>query len=167
MAEIIPMKAEQVAEARRVIYATAHAVFHEAETLEATTARYATTWPLRDLDDYQHAYVENRGVFLVLMSGGRIIGTGALHLLEEGDPGPDVGEIKRVWLLPEYHGQGLGYRMMMALLDAARERGYKKVCLQTSPAYQQRAFAFYQRLGFREIPRYGDDPDDVGMELDL
>jgi len=55
----------------------------------------------------------------------------------------------------------------MQLLAVAREKGYTKVRLQTNPAYQQRAFAFYQRLGFYEIPRYGNDPDDVGMELVL
>ena len=117
---------------------------------------------LRDLDEYQRGYVENGGTFLVLCENGRIIGTGALRWLEDG-----VGEIKRVWLLPEYQGQGLGYRMMMALLAAARERGYHTVRLETSPAYQARAVAFYKQLGFYEIPRYGDDPDDVGMELKL
>lgn len=162
MPEILPMRPEQAAEARRVIYTTAHAVFHEPGTLDETIAGYATTWPIPDVEDFQRAYVEDGGVFLVLIEDGRIIGTGALKRLEEG-----VAEIKRVWLLPEYHGQGLGYRMMAALLDAARERGYRQARLETGPAYQPRAFAFYKRLGFREIPRYGDDPDDVGMELDL
>ncbi len=98
----------------------------------------------------------------MLCDEGRIIGTGALRKLEEG-----VGEIKRVWLLPEYQGQGLGYRMMQALIDMARQKGYAKLRLETSPAYQQRAYKFYKKLGFYEIPRYGDDPDDVGMELGL
>jgi ribosomal protein S18 acetylase RimI-like enzyme len=162
MAEIISMRPEQAAEARRVIYTTAHAVFHEPGTLEETFARYQKSWPIPDIEDFQRAYFEDGGVFLVTVEVGRIIGTGALKRLEEG-----VGEIKRVWLLPEYHGQGHGYRMMMALLEAARQRGYRMVRLQTSPAYQQQAFDFYKRLGFREIPRYGDDPDDVGMELEL
>lgn len=58
--------------------------------------------------------------------------------------------------------------MMMRLLKMARELGYHKVRLETSPAYQQRAFAFYQRLGFTVIPLYkGDEEDDTGMELSL
>ncbi len=162
MPEIHPLQPGQAAEARRVIYAVAHALFRDRPTLEETIAHYETAWPLPDVLDFQQHYVENGGAFLVLVDGERIIGTGALHFLEDG-----VGEIKRLWLLPEYQGQGLGYRMMLALFDAAREKGYHTLRLETSPAYQPRAVAFYRQMGFREIPRYGDDPDDVGMELVL
>jgi GNAT superfamily N-acetyltransferase len=163
MPEIYPIRPDQVAEARLVIYITAHGLFHQGETLAQTIANYKTDWPLTDLDTYQQTYVEHGGTFLVTCADdGRIIGTGALKFLEAG-----VGELKRVWLLPEYQGQGLGYRMMRRLIDAAREQGYTCVRLETCPAYQPRAFAFYQQIGFREIPRYGDDPDDVGLELVL
>ncbi len=162
MPEIYPLRPEQATEARRVIYAVAHELFHDYQALEETIAHYSETWPLKDVEDFQHAYNENGGAFLVTCENGRIIGTGALKYLEEG-----IAELKRVWLLPAYHGQGLGYRMMLRLLEIAREKGYKKVRLETSPQYQPRAFAFYKKMGFYEIPRYGDDPDDVGMEMVL
>ena len=162
MPEIVPLRPDQVSEARRVIYTVAHALFRDRPALEESIAHYETAWPLRDLDDFTARYVENGGAFLVLCEGGRIVGTGALHRLEDG-----VGEIKRLWLLPEYQGQGLGYRMMLRLLDVARENGYQKVRLETNPAHQARAVAFYRQMGFYEIPRYGDDPDDMGMELVL
>lgn len=159
MLELLPMQPDQVAEARRVIYTVAHEQFHTQDSLEETLAHYQQTWPLRDLDDFQQGYVENGGAFLVLCEDGRIIGTGALRRLDD-----TTGEVKRVWLLPEYQGRGLGYRIMLRLLEIARENGYTKVRLETSPAYQPQAFAFYKRMDFYEIPRYGDDPDDVGME---
>jgi len=162
MIQIHPIQPHQAAEARRVIYSVAHQLFHDRPTLEESIEYYASIWPLHDLDDIQHSYFENGGTFLVICEDARIIGTGALRRLEE-----KVGEIKRVWLLQEYHGQGLGYQTMERLLDAARELGYEKVRLETSPQYQPRAFAFYQKMGFSVIPRYGDDPDDVGMEIDL
>ena len=162
MIEIRHLQPEQTEEARRVIYATAHTMFNHGETVEESTAYYHEHWPLRDIADYQHKYIENNGVFLVLCDGDRIIGTGALWQLEAG-----VAEIKRLWVLPEYHGQGLGYRMMQALIAEARARGYTVLRLETSPAYQQRAYDFYHRLGFYDIPRYGDDPDDVGMEMQI
>jgi putative acetyltransferase len=162
MADIFIMKSDQAVEARQVIYTVAHQTFHEKETLEESLALYALEWPLHDLDDIQKNYFENGGTFLVACDGDRIIGTGALRRLEE-----KVGEIKRVWLLEEYHGQGLGYRMMVKLLNTARELGYEMVRLQTHPAQQERAFEFYKKLGFYVIPRYGNDPDDVGMELVL
>ena len=162
MPEIQPIRPDQTAEARRVIYTVAHELFHDGATLEETIANYETHWPLPDIAGYQNSYPASGGGFLVLTDAGRIIGTGALRRLED-----TVGEIKRLWLLPEYQGQGLGYQMMLRLLAMAREKGYQCVRLETSPAYQARAFAFYQRLGFHEIPRYGDDEDDVGMELRL
>jgi putative acetyltransferase len=162
MPEITPLLPQQAAEARHLIYRVAHTQFPHGATVEESIRVYEDSWPLRDVQDFQHAYLENGGVFLVLRDGGRIIGTGALRYLEEG-----VGEIKRLWLLPEYQGQGLGYQMMQALFAAAREKGYHTLRLETSPAFQARAYEFYKRLGFREIPRYGDDPHDVGFELAL
>ena len=162
MPEIAPIRPDQVGEARRVIYTVAYTVFHEGPSLEEVIARYEHTWPLPDLDDVQGCYCDNGGVFLVMTDAGRIIGTGGIRRLE-----PRVCEIKRLWLLPDYHGQRLGYQMMLALLEQARARGYQTVRLETAPAYQPRAYAFYHRVGFHDIPRYGDDPDDVGMEMEL
>ena len=159
---ITQMRPEQVAEAKQVIYTVAHEVFHDKDTLEESIAYYESSWTLKDVEDFEHSYMENGGTFLVTTDRGRIIGTGALRRLED-----TVGEIKRLWLLPEYQGRGLGYRMMTRLLEAAREQGYTKLRLETSSSYQRRAYQFYQRLGFYDIPRFGDDPDDVAMEMVL
>jgi ribosomal protein S18 acetylase RimI-like enzyme len=67
----------------------------------------------------------------------------------------------------EYHGQGLGYRMMQELLSFAREKGYTRMRLETDRDAQSRAFEFYKRLGFYEIPRYSDNKDDIAMEIIL
>ena len=162
MAEIILLKPEQAEEARRVIYTTAFHIFHDRPTLEEALDYYSDAWPLPDIADFQRAYNENGGIFLVTVENGHVVGTGALRRLEEG-----VGEIKRLWLLPEYQGQGLGYQMMQLLMGEARRRGYTLLRLETSPKYQVRAYAFYRRLGFYDIQRYGDEDDDVGMELRL
>jgi ribosomal protein S18 acetylase RimI-like enzyme len=57
--------------------------------------------------------------------------------------------------------------MMQELFRIAREKGYKIMRLETDRVVQSRAVEFYKRLGFYEIPRFGDDPDDMGMELIL
>ncbi len=165
MLEISPLRREQVADAKKVIYATAYNIWHDRETLEETIAIYQAEWPLHDIDDFENKYVNNGGAFLVITDGGRVIGTGALHRLED-----QVGEIKRLWLLPEYQGQGLGRRMMEELLAIAREKGYTRLRLETTPAFQVKAYHFYRKLGFHDIPRYSEAPEDdgqVGMELDL
>ncbi|MCK7480797.1 MAG: GNAT family N-acetyltransferase [Candidatus Moduliflexus flocculans] len=92
----------------------------------------------------------------------RIIGDGAIRYLEEG-----VCELKRMWLLSEYHGQGLGFRMMQELFKIARNMGYKVIRLETDRVVQTRAVNFYRKLGFYEIPCFGDDPDDMEMEMTL
>jgi len=105
----------------------------------------------------QKIYVENRGLLLVALDDGKVIGTGGVQKLTD-----DVAELKRIWLLEEYHGQKIGFRMVARLLDFARAQGYTSVCLQTSHQ-QQRAIAFYKKLGFYEIPCYNDDLEEISM----
>ncbi|MDR3576485.1 MAG: GNAT family N-acetyltransferase [Anaerolineaceae bacterium] len=162
MPEISTLRPNQIAEAKRVIYTSAYALFHDRGRLEETLTHYAADWPLLDIHHFEQSYIENGGTFLVCMDDERIIGTGALRRLDE-----KTGEIKRLWFLPEYQGHGLGYRMMLQLTAVARQNGYSRLRLETTPAYQPRAFAFYQRLGFYEIPRYGDEPGEISMELIL
>ena len=56
--------------------------------------------------------------------------------------------------------------MMQELLSFAREKGYQRMWLETDQSAQSRAFEFYKRLGFYEIPRYSDS-EDVAMEMIL
>jgi len=70
--------------------------------------------------------------------------------------------LKRLWLLEEYHGQGIGFRLVARLLDFARAQGYKSVWLETSPE-QERAIAFYRELGFHTIPGYSGDSHEIAM----
>ncbi len=163
MIEIRPIQTHEIEEARHIIFTVAYEVFKEAGSLAESIAMYSAKGVLNDMDDVQKNYFENGGTFLVTVSDGRIIGTGAIRYLEEG-----VCELKRMWLLTEFHGQGLGYRMMQELFSIARTKGYKFMRLETDVQVQTRAVAFYRRLGFYEIPRYeGDDPEDMAMELIL
>ena len=162
MIEIRPIQKQEILEAKRVIFTVAFEIFKEAGTLEESIAKYSAQGKLSEMDDVQANYFGNGGAFLVTVQDGRIIGTGAIRYLEEG-----VCELKRLWLLTEYHGQGLGFRMMQELFRVSREKGYKIMRLETDRIVQARAVEFYERLGFHEIPRFGDDPDDMGMELVL
>lgn len=162
MMEIRPIRQHEIPEAKRVIFTVAYELFGGASTLEESIAKYSAQGKLSEMDDVRSNYFENGGTFLVTVCDGRIIGTGAIRFLEEG-----VCELKRLWLLTEYHGQGLGFRMMSELLKIARQKGYKVMRLLTDPIVQSRAVEFYKRLGFYEIPSFGDDPDDIGMEMIL
>ncbi|MBN2117957.1 MAG: GNAT family N-acetyltransferase [Anaerolineales bacterium] len=162
MLKIRRIQPGEVAAARQLIYRVAHEVFHDTRPLEESVAFYEARGQLRDMDELQQTYFDNDGIFLVLIDDDQIIGTGAVRKLDD-----EICELKRVWLLFEYHGQGLGYRMMQELLSFARAKGYKRMRLETDQGHQNRAFEFYKRLGFYEIPRYSDNEDDVAMEMPL
>lgn len=157
------MRSEEKAEAKRVIFSVAAALFYPQDPESQVIARWEMEAELHDVDDYQSVYLDTGGLFLVTLAGERIIGTGAFRPLE-----PGVCELKRIWLLPHYHGRGLGYRMMRTLLEAARERGFHAARLSTDSGAQSRAVAFYHRFGFHDLPDYPEpDPDTIWMEMDL
>jgi len=145
-------------EAKRVIYTVAHRIFCDPKPLEESIAFYEGRGELADMDNFQRDYIGKDGIFLVMVHEGRVIGTGAIRRLAD-----DACELKRLWFLTEYQGRGLGYQMLQKLLSIARSKGYKVMRLETDPQALSRAVAFYQSVGFYEIPPYGDDP--ISMEM--
>ena len=162
MITIRPIKPNEVSIAKKLIYRVAHQVFQDTRPLEESIAYYEAQGQLHDMDDFQKSYSNNDGIFLVMTEDDQMIATGAVRKID-----PETCELKRLWLFPEYHGQGLGYRMMRELLTFARERNYQRMRLETDRDHQKRAFDFYRRLGFYEIPRYSDNEEDVAMEIVL
>jgi putative acetyltransferase len=114
------------------------------------------------MDDIQKNYFEHGGIFLVMLDDEKMICTGAIRQWKD-----DICELKRLWLLHEYHGQGLGYQMLQELLTFARAQGYQKIRLETDRIAQSRAQEFYKQIGFYEIPSYTDHGGEVAMELEL
>jgi putative acetyltransferase len=163
MIEIRRIQEPQGEDAKLVIFKTAHEIFKEEISLDESIVKYSALGVLKDMDDIEKNYFNNGGTFLVTLDDSRVIGTGAIRFLEDG-----VCELKRMWLLTKYHGQGLGYLMIQELFAAARAKGYKFMRLATDGEVQTRAVSFYRGLGFYDIPRYGaDDPEDIAMEIAL
>lgn len=163
MIEIRRIKPDEWPIAKRLVYRVAHVIFDESRPLEEMIAHFDSRGTLDDMHDIQKNYFENGGIFLVTTKNGEIIGTGAIRKLEDY-----ICELKRLWLLNEHHGQGLGYRMMQELLSFARAHGYKRMRLETDAVAQSRAVEFYKRLGFYEIPIPNATPDeDIMMEMEL
>ena len=160
MIKIRPLRPEEIPVAKRLIYQVAHKVFQDTRSLDESIAFYESKSLLQDIDDLEGCYFNNNGIFLAMTNDDRIIGTGAVLKLND-----EICELKRLWLLHEYHGQGLGYRIMQELLAFAREKGYARMRLETDRDAQSRAYEFYKRLGFYEIPRYSDNDDDIAMEM--
>ena len=66
------------------------------------------------------------------------------------DLGPDDIEIKRVYVLHRFHGDGVGWRLMRAALEEAQRAGRRRAFLGVYSG-NTRAIAFYERIGFRRL----------------
>ena len=85
-------------------------------------------------EDVQEFWVAERAV------GGEVVGCGALHVMWE-----DLAEIRTVAVHPGLQGNGVGHRLVTALLGSAREVGVRRVFVLTF------ATGFFARHGFVEI----------------
>jgi GNAT superfamily N-acetyltransferase len=80
----------------------------------------------------------------------------------------ETGEMKRLFVRPEFRGTGLGKLLVLRVIEEARAEGYKKVRLDTMPMMES-AQKLYQQLGFRDIEAYrlNPQPGVRYMELSL
>ena len=109
-------------------------------------------------------HVENPGGFLfVADSGGEVVGmaVGMQGRADDGAGPPVEGlcHIGAVFVAPDRWGEGLGGRLVDAVLEEARTRGYDRAQLWTH-ADNDRAHRLYTRHGFRRTGR--EKPDDLG-----
>ena len=88
------------------------------------------------------------GAFVVLTLGGRAVAGGGVRRLE-----PGVGELKRMYVLPEARGRGLGRRLLAALEAAAADLGLERLRLDTDEQLTA-ALALYRSAGYEPIPDY-------------
>ena len=161
MITIRPIRESDVPAAKRVILSVAYNIFGFDGTLEESIRHFLAAGKLKDMDNLVANYFNAGGTFLVALNGEQVIGSGALRRLDA-----ETAELKRMWLLEHYHGQGIGYRLITNLFDWARVNSYIRIRLQTS-LEQVRALAFYRKIGFYEIPCYNDDVDEISMEIGL
>jgi N-acetylglutamate synthase-like GNAT family acetyltransferase len=106
-------------------------------------------------------YVAPGGVLLLAAVDGRIAGCVAAHRWEG-----DVCEMKRLFVRDEFRGSGSGRALVAAVLDWARDAGYRRVRLDTLPV-MDRAQDLYRRLGFRDIEPYRANPVPGARFLEL
>lgn len=92
------------------------------------------------------------GCLLVARLFGEPIGCGAIRTIA-----PRVGEIKRMWVSPQVRGLGVGRRLLAELESAAIARKLRTVRLDTNGSLSE-ALGLYRACGYREIPRYNDNP---------
>jgi len=88
-------------------------------------------------------------LFLATDPVGRAIGCIAVHRLGQTED----AEIKRLFVMPDCRGLGIGRSLTMATVDAAREMGCRRIVLDTMPDMTS-AIATYESLGFQKTDPY-------------
>lgn len=82
-----------------------------------------------------------------------------------------VCELKRMFVLPQFRGQGVGKALARKLIQDARTMGYECMRLDTGNFWTA-AIQLYESLGFQRIEPYHEVPEDlrkvsIFMELRL
>jgi GNAT superfamily N-acetyltransferase len=90
----------------------------------------------------------------ILTSVLAIDGDAAVGHLALRPYGDDALEVKKVFVSPEARGRGISKALMREAEVIARERGIRRLVLQTGDR-QIEAIALYVRVGYEAIPVYG------------
>ena len=123
----------------------------------------------KELAELPGDYAPPNGRLLLATENDLIAGCVALRKIDGGKTGDGVCEMKRLYVRPRFRGQGLGRSLTEAVIEVAREIGYRRMRLDTLPGKMDRAIAMYRSLGFKNIAPYYNNPvpDAAFMELEL
>jgi GNAT superfamily N-acetyltransferase len=107
--------------------------------------------------------MENLSIFLppngrifLTKTGDCISGIGCLKQSKEG-----YGEIKRMYVRPEFRGKGLGKLILNSLIQSARDIGFSYLRLD-SARFMKEAHSLYKSMGFKDVDPYPESeiPDE-------
>ena len=118
----------------------------------------------KEVAELPGAYAPPSGRLFLASDGQQVMGCVALRKIGDG-----VGEMKRLYVRPEFRGRGLGRTLTKKLIAEARQIGYARLRLDTLPGKMDQAIAMYGSFGFQKIPPYYKNPvaDATFMELAL
>ncbi len=89
------------------------------------------------------------GSAVFVADAGELVGFALVGPVEGTEAGGELGELKALYVLADRWGDGIGYRLHRAGLQALVELGYRRVQL-TALAANTRTLQFYRRQGWVE-----------------
>ncbi len=104
------------------------------------------------------SYAEPTGTILLAFDNETPAGCVALKPLHLDNTNERACEMKRLWVRPTHQGTGLGRQLSIAIVSAARQRGYTAMYLDTMPQSMPAAYRLYVSMGFAPVDRYTQNP---------
>jgi putative acetyltransferase len=115
----------------------------------------APFYPATSRHGYSVEKLIRQGVaFFVARQDGVPAGCGGVQFF-----GTEYGELKRMFVRPQFRGLGLAKLMLQHLEQYTRDHHIPLLRLETG-IHQKEAIGLYERMGFQNIPRFGDYLDD-------
>ena len=99
----------------------------------------------RDVIEVESAYLEVGGEFWVVEHDDVIVGTAAYQPIARGQ---NAVEIRKMYLLPEVRGQGLGIYLLEQLEQAIAIKQYQEIWIETVTILKE-AVRLYERNGYQ------------------
>ena len=106
-------------------------------------------------------YGASGGALLLALNKDEPAGTIALRRLDGTS-----GEVKRLFLRPQYRGQGLAKRLLEAVIEKATDMQYEWLYADTLPSMKE-ALSLYLARGFELAQAYSDAPTPGAIYLKL
>ena len=116
----------------------------------------------KELAELPGDYAPPDGRLLLAEYETKVAGCVALHKLEA-----EICEMKRLYLRPQFRGNGLGRLLADRIISEARQIGYRRMRLDTVEPVMRDAVAMYRKIGFREIEPYRANPIAGAMYMEL
>lgn len=116
----------------------------------------------KELAELPGAYAPPTGRLLLAFENDELAGCVALRKVSDG-----VCEMKRLFLRPQFHGNGRGRELAETIIAEARSAGYSRMRLDTLPEQMGKAIALYRSLGFKEIEAYYNNPVSGALFMEL
>lgn len=105
-----------------------------------------------DTVNIKRDYMEN-GCMWCLYINSKLVGTVAIRTIDNKNK---IAELKRLYVLEEYQGQGYGDMLFQTALTYVKENNYKKICADTRND-RSASQHLMRKYGFYEIQKYNEN----------